>query len=283
VDIAAVVREFEPACKYLRQENQGPAAARNHGFSHSQGRYVAFVDSDDEWFPDAAQKIIRLFESNLEVDMIFAEARMGNSEEGYRSWIEVAGEDEFFQLPCRVEAEGLRIFQKTPLFRRMLVRNAVFISAVIMRREAFEKAGTFTINGLFGTEDWELWLRMAHRMQLAFYPEPLAIYRRHVGCMSNNHDSMGEAFYSALMKVRDKCPDLDLEDLNILDRQLQHHLFNQAYSAYDQGDLRLARKRFARLHKEAGLKMRDALLWSLCFLPPQAVRILRQCKWALGV
>ena len=37
--------------KVLTQSNRGPGAARNLGVSQSQGRYLAFLDSDDIWFP----------------------------------------------------------------------------------------------------------------------------------------------------------------------------------------------------------------------------------------
>lgn len=47
----AVVREYEARSqgkvRYVIQENQGPAAARNHGIRLSTGQYVLFLDADD--------------------------------------------------------------------------------------------------------------------------------------------------------------------------------------------------------------------------------------------
>src|SRR5258708_1050182 len=94
------VRALGDNVLYLRQQNQGPAAARNLGFRHCAGRYLAFVDDDDQWLSDVPARVLGMLDLHPEVDVVFAEARMGNLSEGYRSWIEIAGQLAFLQLPC---------------------------------------------------------------------------------------------------------------------------------------------------------------------------------------
>src|SRR5262245_33126572 len=45
------LRTLEDRVKFLRQPNSGPGAARNRGACEARGKYLAFLDSDDLWFP----------------------------------------------------------------------------------------------------------------------------------------------------------------------------------------------------------------------------------------
>ena len=51
------------------QDHQGAAAARNHGIRLARGRYIAFLDSDDEWLPD---KLLRQIEFMVRTETAFS-------------------------------------------------------------------------------------------------------------------------------------------------------------------------------------------------------------------
>jgi glycosyltransferase involved in cell wall biosynthesis len=54
--IAQAVARY-PRARLVRQENQGPSAARNRGATESSGRYLAFLDHDDAWEPQFLERL----------------------------------------------------------------------------------------------------------------------------------------------------------------------------------------------------------------------------------
>ena len=47
---------------YCLPENGGPAVARTEAIKRASGKYIAFLDSDDVWFPDKLEKQISFME-----------------------------------------------------------------------------------------------------------------------------------------------------------------------------------------------------------------------------
>ena len=268
-DTREVAAAIEPRALYLRQKNQGPAAARNLGFERSTGRYVGFLDCDDAWLPAQPAAGLDWLDLHPEVDVLFAEARMGNAVDGYRSWIESSGQARFFDLPHQADA-GSRILERTALLERMLVRNCVFLGSTLVRREALQRSGLFDPE-LCGAADWNLWLRLAAQATFAFRPEPLAIYTKHDGGMSNDDDGMSREFGEALLRLTNQV-ELTPAARAIRDRQLRHHLFGYAYRAYDRGDYREARRRFGRLIRICGGDSRSLAFLAVCSAPGPLIR-----------
>lgn len=49
--------------KLIQQANAGSAAARNNGIRHSQGQYMALLDSDDIWLPNFLEEQIKFMKN----------------------------------------------------------------------------------------------------------------------------------------------------------------------------------------------------------------------------
>lgn len=68
-----LIKDLDPRIKIIRQQNQGVSAARNNGLKVSQGKYIAFLDSDDEWDPFYLEACISFLENHPEENVINTE------------------------------------------------------------------------------------------------------------------------------------------------------------------------------------------------------------------
>lgn len=56
--------------KLIKSNHKGVSAARNIGLQHSMGQYIVFLDADDKISPNYINRMLKLIESDDDVDMV---------------------------------------------------------------------------------------------------------------------------------------------------------------------------------------------------------------------
>jgi glycosyltransferase involved in cell wall biosynthesis len=155
---------------YVRQQNLGPAAARNAGIEKATGTLVSFLDSDDLWLPNYLETVSAAFDADPGADLAFTDAwRLDDTTRRVHRRTIMSQQ----HPPARPPAEP------EELLAALLERNFVYTSATV-RRSALTASGGFKT--LTRSEDYELWLRLAAQgARFVNTGKILAVYRDRPG------------------------------------------------------------------------------------------------------
>lgn len=156
VDICnSFIQRYPQRIKLISTKHQGVSIARNKGITVCSGEYIAFCDSDDLWIKSKLKKQITYMKKNsinvCQTEEIWI--RNGNhvnpmkKHKKYNGWIF------YYCLPLCI----------------------VSPSAVVIKREVFEKVGLFDPK-LPVAEDYDLWLRISLKYPIILFNKPL-IYK----------------------------------------------------------------------------------------------------------
>ncbi|MEN9358849.1 MAG: hypothetical protein RL095_384 [Verrucomicrobiota bacterium] len=168
-DTAEIVLSHpDPRIRLIRQANASQAAARNRGIAASSAPYLSFLDADDLWTPDKLAKQV---------------AAMGDVDLCCTDGSSIDLEDALIQT-------GIFPGHSGAVWEKLLTRNFIACSSVMLRRSALEPLDAYFRLGRQGCEDWDLWLRVAARGTVRHLAENLLLYRIHPGNISKRLDLM---------------------------------------------------------------------------------------------
>jgi GT2 family glycosyltransferase len=232
----------------------GPYPARNVGLTHARGEFIAFLDADDWWLPEA---LARLYAALLEHGADIAYCGWQNVGESIQSAPHVP--------PAYEEEDAVAHFVRTCPWP---------IHAALIKRAVVDRLGGFS-ERRFASMDYDFWLRaLGVTRRIKRVPEVLAFYRWH------------DSGQISAVKWRQVLDALDAQQQFIRNNpELVAHLaaerlqdltegqvLRQAYRAFWKRDLESAQKLFRHVARHGSCAMRDAVHVVSALLPPRVYR-----------
>lgn len=148
----------DPRISLARNEqNLGLTRSLNKALRRSTGKYVARMDADDVSLPDRLDKQVQFLDANEDVGLVSC------------SFVEIDDQGRHISiqtLPTR----------DCDLQERLLTSNCFCHGAAMFRRECLSSVGAYREEFEFA-QDYDLWLRMSERYEVANLEEPLYQWR----------------------------------------------------------------------------------------------------------
>lgn len=169
--------------RYIRlDQNYGGSYARNVGIRSSNGLYIAFQDSDDEWCRTKLQEQIVLLEnSDKNVGLV------------YTGFNRVSDEDVVY-VPsgCVRKKQG-------DVFFEIIRGNFVGTPTVLIRKKCFDRAGYFDVD-LPRLQDWDLFIRVSMYYKFLLINKPLVLAHHQSDSISANKKALITAYKIIISK-----------------------------------------------------------------------------------
>lgn len=180
---SAIVQNYKDSrIILLEQQNSGVAEARNNGIRNASGKMIAFLDSDDLWLKTKLEKFISYVNEYNFTGLIYSKMRFFNDNPqnsvSYNPW---------------------KAFDESNPYYHLLLVDYVPTLTVIVNKEIFDDVGLFD-KDFFGTEDWDMWIRIVHKYPVALIDEELSLYRNHASGISKKFDRQHHQEYLVMQK-----------------------------------------------------------------------------------
>lgn len=159
-----VVRKFaeaDPRIRLLRNEkNSGAAVSRNYALREAKGKWIAFLDSDDQWVPEKLARQLRFMKEN-----------------GYS----------FTCTDYRIQLNGQwqpYIITGPKVVGKWKMYNYCYFSTITVMYDR-DVIGLIQIPDIKKANDYAMWLRAVEKSKCYRLPECLSYYIKHEGSISS--------------------------------------------------------------------------------------------------
>ena len=170
-DHTSAVAALYPRVHYIRQNNQGLAAARNTGLHESHGDILVFLDADDRLMPEALERGVQHL--------------LKSPESAF-----VSGRYRYIKEDGSIMRESSQEPADSDAYAAFLRGNYIGMHATVAyRRSVLEAEGGFNPS-LPACEDYDLYLRIARKHPVLVHDHLVAEYRRHGHNMSRDPKRM---------------------------------------------------------------------------------------------
>ncbi len=183
-----LIKQHYPQTIYIKQTNQGVSAARNRAIEIATGKWLALLDSDDEWLPKKLETQLALL--NQQPDYLCPPS-------GYKL---IHSDEIWIRNGVRVNQMKKHAKSGGWIFENCLPLCAISPSAAMIHKDLFTELGLFD-EELPACEDYDLWLRITARYPVLYCEEPLILkYGGHEDQLSQQHWGMDRFRIRALVK-----------------------------------------------------------------------------------
>jgi len=253
-ELERVLAPYMDRIVYIRQENKRCAGARNTAIRNARGEFLAFLDSDDTWYPGHLESQMRQFAENPALDLAYCNSLLVGDPQREITFME--------QCP----SNGPANFETL-----VLEKCQIPISTVVVRKAAIVRAGGFD-ETIPRCDDYDMWVRTAFHGARIGYIRDLTVhmYIGRPGSMSQEKAKMIEAYWSCLERFK-RVLSLSKTQWDVVDRRARaihaRYLVEEGKRLLVEQHFDKAREKFAEANQDLKTPRLRAVLFGLKIAP----------------